>query len=368
MLFSNARIFTPEGYIPGGFRVEGGVFAALYPGMREGGADLQGAKVLPGLVDIHIHGAVGEDVSDGDAPGLERMARYLASRGVTAFLPTVMTLPYTRIERALGAVKRARREDPGDGARILGARLEGPFLSRTRCGAQESAWLREPDAAFAARLWEGVRIVDLAPELPGALELIRRTPPRLISLGHTAADYDAAAAAFAAGARHVTLLFNAMEPFHHRRPGLIGAAAERQDVTAELISDGIHVHPSAVRLAFRLFAGRLCLVSDALRCCGLGEGRYSLTGREVEVRDGAAYLPDGTLAGSATDLLEALRRAARFGVGEEQAIRAATITPARVLGEEKRLGSIEEGKAADFLVCSEDLSLREVYLAGRRIV
>ena len=120
MLFSNARIFTPAGYVPGGFRVEGGVFAALYPGVREGGADLQGAKVLPGLVDIHIHGAVGEDVSDGDAPGLERMARYLASRGVTAFLPTVMTLPYAHIERALGAVKRARREDPGDGARILG--------------------------------------------------------------------------------------------------------------------------------------------------------------------------------------------------------------------------------------------------------
>ena len=214
-----------------------------------------------------------------------------------------------------------------------------------------------------------IRLLDLAPELPEAISFLRQTGALCrVSLGHTAADYAAASAAFDAGASHVTHLFNAMEPFHHRRPGLIGAAAERQDVTAELISDGIHVHPSAVRLAFRLFAGRLCLVSDALRCCGLGEGRYSLTGREVEVRDGAAYLPDGTLAGSATDLLEALRRAARFGVGEEQAIRAATITPARVLGEEKRLGSIEEGKAADFLVCSEDLSLREVYLAGRRIV
>ena len=373
MLYTNAKIFTPGGYVSGGFRVESGVFTEILPGCSaEEGLDLGGAKVLPGLVDIHIHGAAGADVSDGDPDGVRAMSGYLAAAGVTAFLPTVMTLPPEDAARALHAVHRARLAPAGRGARILGARLEGPFLSPERCGAQNSAWLRAPDVEPFYRLWEGcggeIRMVDLAPELPEALSFIRRTGALCrLSLGHSAADYDTAAAAFDAGASHVTHLFNAMPPLHHRAPGLIGAAAERKGVTAELICDGVHVHPSAVRLAFRLFRERLCLVSDALRCCGRPEGEYELTGRRVTLRGGAAWLDDGTLAGAAMNLFDAMRNAVRFGVEEETAIRAATLLPARIAGCGDRLGSVEPGKGADFLVCGEDLTLRAVYLAGKRI-
>lgn len=373
MLYTNARIFTPGGFVRGGFAVENGIFSRILPGLTgEPGEDLAGAKVLPGLVDVHIHGAAGADVSDGTAEGLRVMSRHLASRGVTAFLPAVMALPPEKTAGALRTVHALRRDPPADGARILGARLEGPFLAPERCGAQNRTFLRAPDAALFYRLWESgggdVCVMDLAPELPEAVSLIRKTGALCrISLGHTAADYAAAAAAFEAGASHVTHLFNAMPPLHHRAPGVIGAAAEREDVTAELICDGVHVHPSMVRLAFRLFPERLCLISDAMRCCGLGEGEYELGGQKVTVRGREARLSDGTLAGSAADLFDDLRSALRFGIEEAAAIRAATILPARLAGRDDRLGSIEEGKAADFLICGDDLTLRGVYIAGKRI-
>ena len=372
MIFTNAKIFTPGGWVRGGFRTENGMFVSVRPGEAEEGADLNGAKVLPGLVDIHIHGAAGADASDGDEDGLFVMGRHLARRGVTAFLPTLMSLPPEQTARALAAVRSAALRGAGDCARILGARTEGPYLSAERCGAQNRGYLRAPDPEEFECLFERcegvIRITDLAPELSGAKDLLRVAEPRCrVSLGHTAADYETAAAAFDAGASHVTHLFNAMPPFHHRSPGIIGAAAERPAVTAELICDGVHVHPSAVRLAFRLFPERLCLVSDAMRCCGLGEGEFELGGQTVTVRGGEARLGDGTLAGSVSDLYADMKNAVLFGVGEETAIRVATILPARLAGAEDRIGTIEPGRCADFLICGDDLSLREVYLAGRRI-
>ena len=372
LLCSNARIFMPEGWVYGGFRVENGLFSELIPGLTSGGRDLGGAKVIPGLVDIHIHGAAGADASDGDSEGLLTMGRYLASRGVTAFLPTLMSLPEEEAGRALAAVREAKSRLDSSSALILGARMEGPFLSEERRGAQNRAYLRVPDAEMFARLngsgGAPVRIIDLAPELRGALAFIRSASRRCrVSLGHTAADYETAASAFGAGASHVTHLFNAMSPFRHREPGLIGAAAERENVTAELICDGLHIHPSAVRLAFRLFPERLCLVSDAMRCCGLAEGVYDLGGQSVTVRGGEARLADGTLAGSAADLFTDLTNAVRFGADEETAIRAATALPARVAGCADLAGSIGAGRRADYLVCGDDLSLREVYISGKRI-
>ena len=181
------------------------------------------------------------------------------------------------------------------------------------------------------------------------------------------ADYAQAAEFYAAGARHLTHLFNAMTPFAHRAPGVIGAAAERDDVTAELICDGLHVHPSAVRMAFRLFPGRICLISDALRCCGMPDGEYTLSGQKVVLSGGAARLADGTLAGSAVTLYDCMLLAIAFGVPEAEAIRAATLNPARILGCGERFGSIAPGKAADFVVCGKGLRLREVYIGGVRV-
>lgn len=373
MIFTNAKIFTPGGWVQGSFRTENGMVVSVRLEAGEDGTDLDGAKVIPGLVDIHIHGAAGADASDGDEAGLLAMSRHLARHGVTAFLPTLMALPERQAEQALSAVRAAMSRAEEDCARILGARTEGPYLSEKHRGAQNRAYLRRPDPEEFGRLFEGcggeVRITDLAPELPGAAAFLQRTVPLCrVSLGHTAADYETAAAAFDAGAGHVTHLFNAMPPFHHRSPGIIGAAAERPAVTAEIICDGVHVHPSAVRAAFRLFPERLCLVSDAMRCCGLGEGEYELGGQAVRVCAGEARLGDGTLAGSVSNLFNDMKNAVRFGVAEDTAIRAATELPARVAGAEGRAGTIEPGRCADFLICGDDLSLREVYLAGRRIV
>ena len=373
MIFNNALVFTPEGrFLRGGFAVENGRFTGIFTAPRPGGRDLQGARVLPGLVDIHVHGAAGADFSDGSPRGLRDMAAYLAAHGVTAFAPTSMSLPLDGLAAAFTTAEALRRDPPAGCARVLGIHMEGPFLSEARKGAQNGAYLRAPDAEAFRALNRGcgglIRIVEAAPELPGAAAFAREAAGEcVVSAGHTDADYDAAGAMFDAGATHLTHLFNAMTPFRHRAPGVIAAASERENVTAELICDGRHVHPAAVRMAFRLFPGRICLVSDALRCCGMPEGEYELAGQTVVLRDGAARLPDGTLAGSASDLFECMLNAVRFGIAPEEAILSATLRPARVIGAETLAGSIAPGLAADFLVCGPELELREVWLGGERL-
>ena len=374
MLFSNAYVFFADrGFAPASFRVEGGVFSEVLPERaEEGGVDLGGAKVIPGLIDIHTHGNSGADFSDGDDEGLRTMAAFLAQNGVTGFLPTAMTLPDEALRRALATAKRMHDEAPAGGARVLGVHMEGPFLSETKKGAQNAAWLRKPDIGSFRALYESsgglIRIVDLAPELEGAAEFAREASALCtVSAAHTAADYEQTRASFSAGARHLTHLFNAMTPFTHRAPGVLGAAAEREDVTAELICDGVHVHPSAVRMAFRLFPGRICLISDALRCCGGAKGDFRLSGQRVRFSEGAARLEDGTLAGSAATLYDCMLRAVGFGVPETEAILAATLNPARVLGCSDRFGSVALGKAADFVVCDDGLHRREVWLGGVRV-
>lgn len=372
MLFYHAKVFTPNGYICGGFRVEDGRFSEILPGLAEGDADFGGAKVLPGLVDMHTHGNSGADFSDASPEGLRVMSRYLAENGVTSFAPTSMSLPFETLARAFETAAQLQRERPEGCARVLGIHMEGPFFSEKKKGAQNGDYLCAPDFAAFKALYDGcgglIRIVDLAPELPGAAAFAEKARSLCtVSAAHTDAAYDEAAAVFDAGASHLTHLFNAMPPIHHRRPGVIGAASERETVTAELICDGLHVHPSAVRMAFRLFPGRICLISDALRCCGMQDGDYELSGQTVRLRDGAARLPNGTLAGSAANLFRCLQNAARFGIPEEEAIRAATILPARRLGAAALVGSIEPGKNADFVICDDALQLRQVYLEGEAL-
>lgn len=372
MRYENGWIFADGRFVRGGFSVENGRFAHVLEDVPGPAEDLDGALVIPGLVDIHVHGCAGADFSNGDYAGLVRMARYLARRGVTSFAPASMTLPYDALDKAFRAAARLRREGLADGARLMGIQMEGPFLSREKRGSQNPAYLRLPDWDRFLRLYDAaeglLRIVDVAPELPGAVEFTRRASEKCrVSVAHTAAGYDQAAAVFDAGATHLTHLFNAMSGIHHRHPGPIGAASERENVTAELICDGIHVHPSAVRMAFRLFPGRICLISDALRCCGMADGSYSLGGQEILLSGGVARLTGGAIAGSAADLYQCMRRAVSFGIPREQAVWAATALPARVIGRESETGAIADGRAADFVICGGELEPEAVYLGGKRL-
>lgn len=333
----------------------------------EGALDAAGGWLLPGLVDIHTHAAVGADASDGDPAGLETLSRYYASIGVTTWCAATMTLPKPALLRAMETIRQFQR--PARGAGLAGVHLEGPFLSPAKNGAQAKECLCAPDSAFFYKLNEAsggkIRIVTAAPELPGALDFIREVSGVCtVSLGHTAADYDTAMAAYEAGAAHTTHLFNAMPPLHHRSPGVIGAAFDA-GASVELICDGIHVHPAAVRMAFRLFAGRLALISDSMRCAGLADGVYTLGGQDVTVSGGRAVLKGtGTLAGSSISLSGALRKAVEFGVPLEEAAAAATIIPARIAGIDRTAGAIEPGRTSDLLLLDQTLQIKAVYAGG----
>ena len=374
MNFKNAMLYTEEfRFVPGAFSVEGGKFANVLGEPQADAVDLHGAYIIPGLIDVHNHGNSGADFSDGDYDGLVKMAEYLAQNGVTSFAPASMTLPYDVLAKAFATARRLADEAPEGAAALRGIQMEGPFFSEKKKGAQNGAYLRDPDFAAFSKLYHDcgglVRIVDVAPELPGACEFIRQAKELCtVSIAHTDANYDEAHAAVEAGVTHLTHLFNAMPALHHRKPGVIGAAAEAEQVSAEIISDGQHIHPSAVRLAFRLFgAERMVLISDALRCCGMPDGEYELGGQAVFLKGGVARLADGTIAGSATNLYDCMLRAISFGIAREDAVRAATWNPARQIGCLDVVGSIADGKRADFVVCDENLTRKAVWLAGKEL-
>ena len=374
MNYKNANIYTEQfRFECGAFSVENGRFCRVLGEAAEDAVDLLGAYVLPGLIDVHTHGNSGADFSDGDAAGVEKMARYLAKNGVTSFAPASMTLPYETLEKAFASARAFVDARPSDAAALRGIQMEGPFFSEKKKGAQNGAYLRNPDFEAFKALQDGcgglVRIVDVAPELPGAEEFIRQAKELCtVSIAHTDADYDAARRGIAAGVTHLTHLYNAMPAIHHRKPGVIAAAAEAETVSAELISDGQHVHPASVRLAFRIFgASRMVLISDSLRCCGMPDGEYELGGQQVFLQGGVARLADGTIAGSATNLFECMQRAVSFGISREDAIRAATYNPARQIGALSEVGSISDGKVADFVLCDAELNRQAVYLAGEKI-
>ena len=325
--------------------------------------DAEGLLVLPGLVDIHSHGAAGEDFSDGNPEGLKKILQYEKRCGITSYCPTSMTFPKERLRQIFASIKGAQTEE---GAKVVGINMEGPFLDPVKKGAHVEEWIAAPDAAFVRELNQDVdglvRLVTLAPNMDGAEEFIKEMHEEVcISLGHTAADYDCASRAMKLGAHHVTHLYNAMQPFGHRAPGLIGAAMDDPECMVELICDGYHIHPSAIRAAFRLFGPeRVILISDSMRATGMENGTYELGGQEVTVKDRKAVLKDGTLAGSATNLYGCMCKAIEFGIPLEQAIMAATANPARSIGIFDRVGSIRIGKQADLLLVSENLELKRV--------
>jgi N-acetylglucosamine-6-phosphate deacetylase len=317
---------------------------------------------VPGFVDLQVNGFGGVDFLDADAGGYRRAGDALLETGVTAYLPTLITSPEEQIVAAM-------REVPlGDSRpRILGMHLEGPFLSPSRLGTHEASARRDPDAALLERLLDAgpVRLMTLAPELAGAEALIDRLLERgiTVSVGHSDATAEQANAAFDRGARSVTHLFNAMRPFLHRDPGLVGAALARDDVVVSIILDGIHLAPETARVAWRAAAGRLGLVTDAITAAGVADGSYSLGNIDVEVHEGTVRGPDGVLAGSVLTMIEAVRNLHALDVSLEDAVGAATTTPARVLGDPD-LGRIAVGLPADLVVLDDRLEIERVLVGG----
>ncbi len=335
--------------------------------------DASGCIVIPGLVDIHFHGACGGDISDGDEAGLHALAAYEASRGITAICPATMTLSFEQLSTAMETV--CAYEPACDEADLVGVNLEGPYISPSKVGAQNPEHVRTPDAEEFKQLQamaDGlIKLVDIAPEEPGSDAFIEELKDDVrISVAHTCADYDAAKHAFEKGAKHLTHLYNAMDPMHHRKPGPIPAAAERDDITAEIITDGIHIHPSMVRLAFNMFGDdRMILVSDTLRAAGLEDGTYDLGGQDVTVRGPEARIANGALAGSVSDLMRCLTVAVKdMDIPLASAVKATTINPARAIKIDGEYGRIEEGYVADAVILdAETLEIRNVILRGNAI-
>jgi N-acetylglucosamine-6-phosphate deacetylase len=376
MFYKNARIFCSDfSFHHGAFEIVDGKFGAVLPDcVPEDAIDLQGATVIPGLVEVHSHGAAGADFSDGDYEGLKAMAKFFAQCGVTSFAPASMTLPYEVLAQAFGTAKKLKDEAPEGHSRIMGIQMEGPYFSYAKRGAQNPDYLKDPDFEGFRKLYEEcdglVRIVDLAPELPGSIEFISKAKELCtVSIAHTDADYDHAKAAVDAGVTHLTHMYNVMPPIHHRNPGVIPACAENKNVQAEIICDGYHIHPASVRLAFSMFKDRMILVSDSGRCAGQAEGyQFDLGGQMAEIRGGVAKLVGtDTISCSATNLWVCLVNTISWGIPEEEAVRAASYNPAKALGALDRIGSIESGKYADFVITNADYSQKRVFLGGKEL-
>lgn len=318
------------------------------------GVSLNGETILPGLIDIHTHGCGGYDTMDLGALG--EMSKIHAANGVTAWLPTTMTASFEALEQI-----SSTDISSFDGAEILGFHFEGPYIAEKYKGAQNPEFIQKPNLK-EFKQFKNVKMVTIAPELDGALDFIQSCGC-IVSLGHTEADYKTAISAIEKGASCLTHTFNAMPPIHHREPSVIGAAVQK-NIYAQVICDGYHIHPAAIMLLYKLFgADRMILISDSMRATGLTDGEYDLGGLNVIVHGREARLADGTLAGSATPLLECVKCAIKFGIPQEAAIKMATEAPAALLGVKK--GKIQEGFDADFIVVDKDLNLIKTVIAGK---
>lgn len=325
--------------------------------------DAEGLYVIPGLIDIHVHGALGYEFDDGNANDNAEIATYYKAQGVTSLCPSTSSRSVEQLGTALESIMKI----PNDLAhsRVIGIHMEGPFISAKKKGAMLEEHIIEPSKEIFQQLNDScggnVRLITIAPEIPGAKEFIDQLHDSVtISLGHTEADYELADGAYKAGASQATHLFNAMPPIHHREPGVIGAAADNPHVMVQLICDGLHVHPSVVRMVYHLFGNdRVILISDAVAATGLEDGVHEVLNQTTIKVGGSITLPDGTLAGSATNLYECMKKAVSFGIPLETAVKWATYNPAKSIGVHN-VGSLEVGKEADVLLIDKKLNLIKV--------
>lgn len=372
----NGRIVTPESVVEGKVlvydeKIQGVVEAA--PAGAEV-IDAQGGYVIPGLVDMHIHGYLGEDASDGSYEGLKIMAEGVAKNGVTSFLPTTMTVSYDELRKAFSLIRKGMEESRSadwKGAAIVGANAEGPFINISKKGAQAGEHVRVGDPAFLKEFIDVIRVFTIAPEVEGNMDCIRemaKDTEVLISMGHTAANFDQARAAIEAGVRHVTHLFNAQTGLLHRDPGVVGAALLDSRVSTELIADTFHIHKGLFQLVANVKGDKLVLITDCTRAGGLEDGEYTLGGQPIFVKGIECRLADGTIAGSVLKLNEAVRNVlANTDLPVNEVVNMASLTPATRIGLGDTKGSLEAGKDADIAIVDEAFNVQRTILAGRTI-
>lgn len=371
MLIKNAKVYDHDFVLrPYDMQVQDGVITAIGPrGTIEAEGDeevldLPGRIIAPGMLDNHIHGAMGKDTMDGSEESLETISRYLASVGTTSFLPTTMTMGFEHISKVFSLKPKLT------GANMLGFHMEGPFINVSRKGAQNEKYVRPATLDEMERYGKeaNVKIITLAPETEGAVPFIREMSRRgvVISLGHSDANYEQAKAGIEAGAMSCTHCYNAMPPLLHRSPGIIGAAVQA-GIYGELICDGLHIHPATAYCNYKMFGPeRMILISDALRAAGLGDGTYEFGGQPIHVVNNVARVEDGAIAGGMSNVWRNMRNIADWGVPVSDALRMGSLTPATLIGVDDRKGSLAVGKDADFIVTDETLEIQDVYIGGRR--
>ncbi|MBR5040409.1 MAG: N-acetylglucosamine-6-phosphate deacetylase [Clostridiales bacterium] len=334
--------------------------------------DLSGMILIPGFIDLHIHGAMGADTSDGTVEALSKISSYLVSKGVTSFCPTTMMIPEEDVKRVLLSADHFKREETG--SRVMGVRLEGPFLSKEKCGVQNTDHAMDPNTEYVNEILSGfsedlISIIDIAPELPGSLNFITEMKEKyVLSCAHTASTYQTCREAINAGIRHATHLFNAMNPLGHHEPGAPGALLEDKEVTCELICDGLHVHPALLKIAFTVLGeDRAVVVSDAMRAAGMPDGIYDLGGKAVNVVNGKTDFGDGRLAGSTTDIHAEFLNLLKIGIPMRTALKACTLNPAKVLKIDGDTGTLEIGKYADMVALDKNNNVRKVWVKGKLV-
>ena len=378
MIIKDANIFTQDNrFVKGSVVVENGRFVSIAEQPEHAGEvmeviEAKGLYMIPGLVDIHFHGCMGADMCDGTKEALDVITQYEASVGVTSVCPATMTIPKDELSAVM---KNAGVYAYHGGAHLVGINMEGPFISPAKKGAQAAENIMHCDYEYFNQLQDAagglIKLVDIAPEEAGAMEFIDKVKGTVVvSLAHTASDYDTALEAIAHGASHATHLYNAMPPLNHRNPGVIGAVRDSDNCHVELICDGVHIHPSVIRATFAMFgAQRMILISDSMRATGLDDGEYTLGGQPVTVKGNLATLHDGTIAGSATNLMDCMRFAVKHaGLPLETAVMCATANPAKEIGIFDEVGSIAVGKKADFVLLDQNLNLAGVYIDGKEFV
>ena len=375
MLFKGGKVFTGEKFERVCVRVEEGKIAQVGPDLSEKAgeevAELGEDLLIPGFIDLHTHGCIGYDFSTAGKEEIDKMCGFYLSRGITSVAGTTMTMGYEDYKKAAATI--GDYMESTDNHNLIGINMEGPFLSAEKKGAHDPQYIVDASQEKMDELNKLAKghflIVDIAPERPGAIEFIRRnSKDYVISVAHTAADYEKAMEAFEAGATEVTHLFNAMNGLGHRDPGVPGAAFAA-GANVEMICDGIHIHPTVMRMIHQIFKERLLVISDSMSAAGLQDGEYVLGGLPVFVREGKATLADGTIAGSTTDILKELGVWMDVcGLSMEEILPCMTINQARAVRMEDRIGSIEAGKAADLVVISEKREIKAVYKNGVRRV